>query len=110
MHHQDYPQEWGPDELKVARKALAERIARWTVKKGKLATAITRLRNPLPSRRPVLSWNFPAVPHHLPHWPKSQGRVSHGKPERSAQKRLGAPPSISTDTSWTASLYVHVGV
>ena len=43
MQPQDYTQVWSPDALKTARKALGERIARWTKKGGRLSTSIPAL-------------------------------------------------------------------
>jgi AraC-like DNA-binding protein len=43
MNHQGYNQVWSPDELNIARKGLAERIARWTAKKNRLSTTIPAL-------------------------------------------------------------------
>ena len=37
------PQVWTPDDLKIARNSLGEGIARWTVKNGRLITAIPAL-------------------------------------------------------------------
>ena len=43
MHHQESQQVWTPNELLAARKALGERVARWTAQDSRIFTPLSAL-------------------------------------------------------------------